>query len=408
LTLRLLRLLVAALLAAAPAAAREGYGTSGTCDGFPRLALKTPAGFCVGLIAEGLTMPRGILALPDSDDLIVAEMGGWVKGRGSVIRLRWHAAEHRYAAEKLLDGLDRPHGLAPARDGRLYVGAVGTIFSFDPADPAKSLIPVVTGLPDTGRHPLAAFAVDPAGGLYVNLGSLTDNCEGADGALPDPAQPCPETLGAAARGLVKRIVPTPEAPVDARAVPPFATGLRNSVALAVAPGSGLLLVAENARDRINQRDPSLSDEELPHDRLVLARDGADFGWPYCFDDRRPSPEYKDHDCRAVNAPLQLLPAHAAPLGMIYDSGRHLDGPFAGALILTYHGYRRYGHRIVAFAVDADGLPAGAPRELVGGWERITGKQPRGTPVGLAFARDGALLITEDINGTVLRLAREKR
>ena len=48
-----LALSLAPLLAAA-APADKAYRTQGDCDGFPAVALTTPEGLCVGLVAEGL------------------------------------------------------------------------------------------------------------------------------------------------------------------------------------------------------------------------------------------------------------------------------------------------------------------------------------------------------------------
>jgi glucose/arabinose dehydrogenase len=73
--------------------------------------------------------------------------------------------------------------------------------------------------------------------------------------------------------------------------------------------------------------------------------------------------------------------------------------FAGQLIVGYHGYRKYGHRLVMVPVDASGLPTGQPPvDLITRWV-----QPMGAPVDVKVAADGAILITEDRNKTVLRL-----
>ena len=68
--------------------AANPYPTNGTCDGLPKINLKTPTGTCVGVVASDLKMPRGILPLAD-DVLLVTEMGGWDKGRGRLSRLLW-------------------------------------------------------------------------------------------------------------------------------------------------------------------------------------------------------------------------------------------------------------------------------------------------------------------------------
>jgi glucose/arabinose dehydrogenase len=259
----------------------------------------------------------------------------------------------------------------------------------------------VTGLPDSGRHPLIALVTAADGTLFINLGSATDHCEKDDGSAPYPALPCPETLATPPRGSILRIMPGKDA-VDARTVKPYATGLRNDMALAVLP-SGRLLAASNARDYINSADPSLSDEELPHEPYNRVEPGADYGWPYCYDSKLASPEYPTFDCNAKQAPTLLLPAHAAPLGMLLYRGKALAG-LDGQLLIGYHGYRAKGHRIVSLAVDGQGQPLGEPQDLVAGWDYAEGAHPQGAPVALWQMDDGSVLISEDHNGTLLRLA----
>jgi glucose/arabinose dehydrogenase len=277
----LLRLLAFALpciglFAGAPAQAAGSYRTSGDCDGFPKVSLRTPDGLCVGLVAAGLRFARGVAVI--GDDIYVADMGSWEKGRGRLLRL---PDGGHGAPQVLLTRLDRPNGLVATPDGRLLLGLAGRIVSVDPkADPpAAALQDVVTNLPNDGRHPLAALALAPDGTLFVNVGSATDHCERADDSAPDPAKPCPETQGTPPRGL---------------------------------------------------------------------------------------------------------------------DGREL---------MTWHGYRDTGHRVVALAIDDRGVPQGKPQPLVSGWDAAKGIRPQGAPVGLAKMADGSVLISEDHNGTLLRLAR---
>jgi len=57
------------------------------------------------------------------------------------------------------------------------------------------------------------------------------------------------------------------------------------------------------------------------------------------------------------------------------------------------------------AERGDGRPKGALEELVTGWDTVKDSHPQGAPVALAEAPDGSLLVTEDHNGTLLRLTR---
>ena len=101
--------------------------------------------------------------------------------------------------------------------------------------------------------------------------------------------------------------------------------------------------------------------------------------------------------------------------------------------MSLHGYRPGGSRIVAFDVDAKGVPIAAPhprfaeytsdgrvvlkpydsgpaaepRVLTPGWDLKRGVHPAGAPVGLAIARDGAIWVADDRNAAILRIAADR-
>jgi glucose/arabinose dehydrogenase len=56
--------------------------------------------------------------------------------------------------------------------------------------------------------------------------------------------------------------------------------------------------------------------------------------------------------------------------------------------------------------DQRGIPKGETVELIGGWGR-SGGRPMGAPTDLKVGPDGAIYISEDRNGTVLRLGGQR-
>ncbi len=378
-------------------AAGPAYATAGDCGGFPKANLVTPSGWCVGVVATDLRFPRGFSVLPNGD-LVVAELGGWVENRGRLSILR---KAKGYARETLYEKLDQPHGVVVGPDKLVYVGVIGAIFRFDPADPQKSRVDViggrsgVAGPPGNGRHPLTNFVFDAKGDILVNVGSASDNCDSEDKS----AKTCAE---AATNGLIRRY---PMKDGRASAFKVEADGLRNSLALAVHKASGNLWQAENSRDGINKRDPKLNDSLLPHDELNLIVAGRNYGWPYCYDANLTAPEFPGHDCKTKAAPVLLLPPHAAPLGMAIDNDAKLPVPYTGHMLISYHGYRKTGHRVVALKLDAQGKPVGEPVDLISGWDAGGDGKPLGAPVEVRIAPDGAIFITEDRNRTVLRMVK---
>lgn len=394
----LLLLCLAGVGAAASRSGAQAYRASGTCDGLPRLALRTPPGLCVGLVARGSGFPRGVATV--GSDVYVADLGARTPGRGRVLRF----PGGRGPAQVVLTNLNQPNGIAAAPGGQVYVGVIGGIIRFDPRarEPGRTVRPVLTGLPGDGLHNLTAFAVAPDGALLVNVGSASDNC--GTGRAADRRKPCGELARDPPRAAILRVQPRAGGPVDARDAEVIATGLRNAMALAFTP-QGVLLAAGNARDHIDKADRRLSDAALPHEPLVRVVKGADFGWPYCFDNRRASPEYPGYDCRRKRAPERLLPPHAAPLGAAVSRGGVLGQ--GDRLLLAFHGYRPAGHRIVALPLDGSGKTAGGPVDVVSGWEP-SADRPRGAPAGIAVAADGSIFVVEDRNGTLLRIGRAPR
>jgi glucose/arabinose dehydrogenase len=385
------------------------------CDGRPYLSLSTMPGLCVGLVITGehasvvafggRFRPRTLVEDPHQDGVFwVIDAGARRARAGRLFRLDTRG---EVTIERVVDRLDRPHGSAIGPDGWLYVGEVQRIVRFDPtaSDVAASREVVIDDLPtelaDHSRlrfHPLTAFVFAPNFDLIVNMGSATDHCE--ESQELDRCHDEDDHTAAIWRFThvvidgAHRWSPEPSY---------VAHGLRNSVALA-AHSSGTILQGENASD--------FSSPELPHEELNVIEAGRHYGWPYCYDadGRDPHWAHSSFACDASNPsyapPHLLLPAHGAPLAMLYAD----DGPDAlhGHLLIGLHGYRALGHRILALPVDAAGVPARTvePIEVVRGWD-ASDTGPRGAPVGLTIARDGSIWTVEDTNGTVLRIAEDR-
>ena len=121
--------------AAPPATSMAPTAPSTPCAGYPRVALRVPAGWCAGLAltaADGLRMPRRLLEVSPGQFWLV-DMGSWEPRRGRLLALDLSGARQGPARVQVLaQGLDRPHGLARGPDGRLYIGEAGSVWRTPP------------------------------------------------------------------------------------------------------------------------------------------------------------------------------------------------------------------------------------------------------------------------------------
>ena len=406
--LRLLGMAAVAVLSAGGAAIAGEFGSDyaaqGKCGPFARVVVSTPAWACVGIVAgpaDGLVMPRSVIEVAPGR-LLLIDMGGWANNRGRLIELRIGPDGSR-AIKTLLSGLDRPHGLALGPDGKIYIGEASAIWRFDPNSPVITRETVIDGLPDRGRHPLKHFVFDTNGDMIVNEGAPSDRCEQTSGNLAHVQYPCPAIEGDKPEAALWRLHFDKPGGKLASFVP-IARGLRNSMAIAVEPTTGLIVQGENSID--------FRPETSPPEELNVITQGGNYGWPYCSAEG-VVPAYRSHvkSCAGFIAPAVLVPAHGAPLGMLYYGGAMFP-ELAGKLIVSMHGYRNNGHRILAYDRAADGKPLapkgaqpGFPMQLVGGWDSRLGIRPQGAPVNISAGTQGQIWFAEDKNRTVMVVLR---
>ncbi len=419
------------------AAAPQSYVKESTnCDGFPRLAVEMAPGLCMGLVMgpsqdefhnRQLRTPRMLLQLADGKRWLVTDLGGWTDKRGKV----WLMEVGNPGPVKLkalVSGLALPHTVAMGPDGGIYVAEMNRIFRLD-ADTGATTT-VIDGLPGNrlhiGRHPLSHFTFDQNGDLLVNVGADTDQCTGA--ADSNATGVCQEAEGDDARAVIRRYAYIGAGRWNQTATI-VARGLRNSLVL-VRHQSGTLIQAENSYDFAPTAD-------RPYDEINVIKQGGNYGWPYCYDLDQSTPAWagtKAMDCSSLahTKPVAYLPPHSAPLGALYYSGAMFPA-LTGKLLMSWHGYRPTGSRIVAFDVDAAGIPAtvanpryleyadggvklmnyrkgpaAEPTVLTPGWDFRLGKHPAGAPVGLTVAQDGAIWVADDRNAAILRIAIDRK
>ena len=337
------------------------------------------------LVAEALTPPFPVRSAFDYANLATMRRAGAIGKSANRITLlrdedRDGVAEARYA---LLEGLTQPFGMALV-DNTLYVANTDGVVSF-PYETGQTRI---TASPrrlttyKTGGHWTRNLIVSPdKKRLYVAVGSQTNIADQGFAAEEGRACIFELDLGTGHERM-------------------FASGLRNPVGMAFEPTTNALWTVVNERDGIG--------DETPPDYLTSVVDGAFYGWPYSYwgkvvDDRVP--QNADMVARA-RVPDYALGGHTASLGLCWVPAGTLPGCPEGMAIGQHGSWNRSmlsGYQMVLVPF-ANGHPTGEPRVILSGFLAPDEKFAFGRPVGTALARDGAVLLADDVGNVIWRVS----
>ncbi len=363
--------------------------------------LSTLPGFSVALFADHLQNPREIRTAPNGD-IFVAESRA---GRIRVLRGTNKAEQSEIFAEDL----DRPFGIAfypPGPDPQfVYVATTNSVVRFPyksgdlkASGPAETIVPRLTEA--GGGHWTRDIVFSPDGKLmFVSVGSGSNDAESMAKAAPE-GWAAAHPLGAAWGNETDR--------ADVLAFDPqgqgrrvFAAGLRNCVTMAIEPKTDDLWCSTNERDGLG--------DNLPPDYLTRVRDGAFYGWPWYYIGDHQDPRHNGERpdlAGKITVPDVLLQPHSAPLEMIFYDGAMFPAEYRDSAFAALHGswnrHLRTGYKIVR-AILKDGVPTGEYEDFVTGFVTADG-DVWGRPVGVTVAKDGALLFSEDGNGTIWRVS----
>ena len=370
---------------------------------------QVPDGFKVELLAEGLSGPRIIRVAPNGDILVAETRAGRIRALRTDDSGAKIVSDETYAS-----GLNRPFGIAFFPNGDnpqwLYVANTDGVvrFPYRSGDLKASGKPatIVTNLAHGSGHSTRDIAFSPDNKrMFVSVGSAGNAGEGMGNPPGGPeAWSRAQALGApwgyeAERAVVLAFDP------DGKGRKLYATGIRNCVGLAIEPLSGVPWCSTNERD-------GLGDDLVP-DYVTSVREGAFYGWPWFYiggnEDPRHAgarPDLKDK----VTVPDVLLQPHSASLGMTFYQGNSFPAEYRGDAFAAEHGSwnrsKRTGYKVIRIRMK-DGKPIGEYEDFVTGFV-VNDSDVWGRPVGVAVAKDGALLISEDGNGSIWRVTNAPR
>ena len=366
-----------------------------------------PKGFSVELVASGMENPRIIRVAPNGDIFVADSKANQIR----VFRLQEGAAK---VEEDVIfaTGLHQPYGIAFYPPGPnpewIYVGNSHSVVRF----PYKNGNLKASGEPEVivDHIPEAhhwtrdiTFSADGSK-LYLAVGS------GSNIALD--MSPVPWTKG----GLEgwKKEKPlgatwdTEERRADVISFDPdgknekiYATGLRNCSGMAIQPDNGSLWCAVNERDGLG--------DNVPFEYVTSVKEGGFYGWPWYYIGSNEEPRRKGERpdlASKVTVPDVLIQAHSAPLGMTFYTDDAFPAEYRGSAFVALHGSwnrsGRTGYKVVMLPFK-DGKPTGEYKDFMTGFV-LSDDEVWGRPVGIAVAKDGSLLVSEDGTGTLWRVS----
>ncbi len=377
--------------------------------GWAKGAMPKPAkGFTVKAFARGFDHPRWLYVLPNGDVLVaetntpqepikgikdwvtrmvMARAGAGVKSANRITLLRDTNGDG--VADKrttFIKGLYSPFGMVLVGD-TLYVADTDAVVSFPYRDgetsiaaQPKKLVDLPAG--DIDYHWTKNIVASADGSkLFVSVGS--DSNIGDNGMQNEKG-----------RAAIWEVDPA----TGKHRI--YASGLRNPVGMSWQPQSGALWVAVNGRDEIGN--------DLPPDYMTHVQAGGFYGWPWSYwgkhVDGRVKPQRPDLVAKAIT-PDYALGAHTASLGLTFYDAALFPARYRGGAFIGQHGsWNRSdfaGYKVI-FVPFANGKPSGRPEDILTGFLNRDG-YAQGRPVGVAVAKDGALLVADDVGNTVWRV-----
>ncbi len=374
---------------ATPAADNHPHVTSRPSQAWPQ----APVGFKADLYAADLKNPRLLRTAPNGD-LFLAE-----SGPGRILVFRGITPDGKpETMGTFATGLTRPFGIAfypPGPDPKfVYVGNTDSVvrFPYQNGDLKARGGPetVIANIPSGnergggGGHWTRDVAFSPDGKkLFLAVGSR-GNIANTD-----------EDKSEYHRANIL------EANPDGSHLRVYASGIRNPVGIAIDLSTGELWTSVNERDDIG--------DNLPPDYITHVQEGGFYGWPWYYiggnEDPRlkgKHPELKD---KAI-VPDVLLEPHNASLELTFYEAQQFPEKYRGGIFAAEHGSWnrsvRTGYEVI-FVPTKDGKATGEYEDFVTGFV-TSDRKVWGRPVGVAVAKDGSLMISDDGSDSIWRIS----
>jgi Raf kinase inhibitor-like YbhB/YbcL family protein len=354
--------------------------------------LKLPPGFHIDRFAEGLYNPRMIAVAADGTVYVTQ------RTPGNLVMLRDIDRDGIVDSQKVVLWLKDLHGIV-IRGNRMFLADVKRVYSafIRPDGSITEPRAVTSNLPDGGQHPNRTLEFGPDGALYVSVGSTCNAC----------IEPNKENAT-----LLKVDADTGERSI-------FASGLRNTIGFGWHPASHRLYGMDQGIDWLG--------DEHQQEELNELLEGQRYGWPYIYEKDELNPQDEPLEitqqewAEKSREPSALYTAHAAAMQLGFYTGTMFPAEYRNDAFIAMHGsWNRKpasGYEVVRARFDASGNFV-AFEPFVSGFlvpqpkrdPPLPGAQPLppdgfiGRPTGIAVASDGALLVGDDSNNMIYRVA----
>jgi glucose/arabinose dehydrogenase len=358
-------------------------------------SLNLPEEFEIMVAAEGLKRARFMAKSPDNR-VFVTDLFNLTDNKRGAIYILENFNERTGSFGKVapyLTNLHNPNSICFHSDENgnswLYVALTDKLvrYRYHNGDDAPTGAPqVLATFPDYGLgykyggwHLTRTLAFGPNGKLYISVGSSCNACEEKEKIRASVTEMNPD-------GTNRRI---------------YASGLRNAVGL---KWIGDQLFATNmGADHLG--------DEKPSDTMYMVRQGANYGWPYCYQQQArvyPDPQFqsseKNPGCKNVPPAYAAFYAHSSPLGLEYFDSNNSSTSLRNYFLVALHGSSDHklnrGHSIAR-------VKRGARIE-----DFITGFRQNnvvyGRPCDIMRLGPDAFLFTDDHAGVVYYVRKKDR
>ena len=228
--------------------------------------------------------------------------------------------------------------------------------------------------------------------VYVGVGSSCNAC-----VEVDPTRATIQAMG-----------------TDGSGMHTLATRLRNAIALAIDPATGVLWAGGAGQDHIPYGHPY----EFMDAVTLQSGSPVDYGWPDCEENRHAYTP--GADCSRVAEPSVEFPAYATHIGATFyprgiTGAYKFPASFAGALFVASHGSWHCcpsappDVAVVAMKGDTPSTPVdwSDPHkqwtEFMWGFGSTASTGYIGRPTGITIGSQGSLFVADDANGVIYRV-----